>query len=243
MQRIRLCMAAGLVVLAFGACSGGGNERADTIIPPSATPAAAASTPATAGSTATAPSTPTAAASPADTELSKALLTLDDMPTGWTLSTDGPDSGGDTELCGKDPLPGEPRAKVSRDFEKGSFTQATSTVQAWGKGEASHEMQTARQVMSSCTTWTDTDKDGKPETYRLSPLSFPKLGDETLAVRLSLDTSGATVAADAIYIRRGDYITIVGNLAAGFGTAEVDSALTEQLARKADAKLQAFLSR
>jgi hypothetical protein len=75
-------------------------------------------------------------------------------------------------------------------------------------------------------------------TWHVSPLSFPKLDDQTLALYLTAQPqsgilAGTNVGANLISIRSGDNLAFVVNL----GLPVVDSSLTENLARKQADKL------
>jgi hypothetical protein len=91
-----------LLVSALLITACGGNDKADTIDALPATPSQAAADTATLAPTETLP-TPTAvpiSQIPASDRLQRALLTLDDMPSGWTVGTDDDDD--DDDFCGRD---------------------------------------------------------------------------------------------------------------------------------------------
>ena len=92
----------------------------------------------------------------------------------------------------------------------------------------------ALQKRLSCTTWTDTDSSGTKTTYELAPLSFPKIGDQTFAFRMTVETSLLSAESDFVYVRAGDFVIEVGNVAVG----SVDSDLTATPVQKALEKLQ-----
>jgi hypothetical protein len=203
---------------------------------PTRTPTASASATPTRTPTPAAPAaaTGTAGAAARGVDLTKALLTLDDLPPGWTTPSPSPDS---SAFCNQD-ITIRPTARADADFERGqSFV--FHGLGAYNRGEAAAAMDQERKTLANCTQWTETDSDGTTTTYRVRPLSFPKLGDETLAFRLSAEAAGAVAEVDGVFIRRGDVISRVGNGQVGVRVAVVDSALTEQLARKANAKLAA----
>jgi hypothetical protein len=74
---------------------------------------------------------------------------------------------------------------------------------------------------------------------RFQPESFPRLGDETIAVSITLHSKGSglnlAVRGDYVAVRTGDVITAVGQ----FGLAQTPSMTTfERLTRRAVAKVR-----
>lgn len=83
-------------------------------------------------------------------------------------------------------------------------------------------------------------------------LSFPQVGDETLAIRMSGEVTflpdpneefsfdfSATLEADLIVVRRDNLVMILAHLAPGvFGPASLDSSETEQIVRAGVTKLE-----
>ena len=229
-------------VLVVAACSSGGSDRAETVSPVAPTPTEAATADEAEG-VSQPESTPTPAGEAVEItaeELSAALLTLDDMPTGWTISPPDEDDDDDgTELCGQEF--GEVAEAVDR--AEASFNQSdlgpfiVQTLGLFREGEAGQNLALFVEAAGSCSEWTAVDSEGEETNWRISALSFPKFGDETFAFRLSSDpTIIGIVTVDAIIVRRGDVILLLAHLA--FGFEGVDSELTESLTRIADEKLE-----
>lgn len=239
-----------LLVIAIGfACAltpgcGGESERATTI-EPTVTPTEAAETP---DDTAALDETPTPSpTSPDDQEiderLSEALLTLEDMPTGWTVSPpeeDEEDSG--TGICGLESgqFTRDATARATANFQESEFgPMLAQIIDVFSGDDAEGTMVEFADALSSCTEWTDIDEEGAETEWQLSPLSFPKIGDETFAFRMSTVTFLGAVELDFIVWRRGDIVEVLGHTAIGF--EGVDSEQTEAFVRRADEKLTAIL--
>lgn len=225
-----------LVVAAAAACSGDdGDDRAQMLTGSTSTPPVAVERPVATP----APGSPTPrAASP---DLTRALLTLEDMPTGFTLTGPRPDREG-SKPCGKS---AELRARaiqnLEAEFTKGSLGPfVTHTIGSYKSGDAGIAFDYARAVFEDCRTWTEPGDDGVPIEYRASPLSFPRLGDQTFAMRVDAKIGTVDAQVDIVFVRRGDVIFLIGNTMGGLGVATVDTPLTEQLVRKADEKLGAL---
>lgn len=180
--------------------------------------------------------TPAATPMPLEAQLSEALLTLEDMPTGWTTGPPVAAGGaGDLTLCGVEPQ-ASPSAQVRVGFQQseiGPFVE--QTVYAFPQGEATQAMAEALAASESCSEWTETNEDGTQTTWRASLMAFPDVGDETLALRVSAEAPIlGTLTMDLVYVRRGDLVTGVAHSTWGFA---VDSEQTEAFVRRADEKL------
>lgn len=235
---IPLAVSAILVI----AC-GGGNDRATTI--EQETPATTVTAPM--NEQTTTPVLPTETPSPPQEQrediakrLPDALLTLEDMPTGWTVSPPDEDDEEDdgTDLCGVESTAfADPIAEAETSFQKAELGPfLVQAVDVYAEGQAPEVMADFLEAAQSCTEWTEIDEDGTETTWRLAPLSFPKLGDETISFRMSTITIIGPIEMDFIVWRRGDLIDVMGHFA--FGFEGVDSDQTESFARLADEKLR-----
>lgn len=231
-----------LILIVIGAC--GGSERAATILL-TATPV----------ETSTAPAEPTAnpkTSSPAATavegdelveRLPEALLALEDMPAGWTVRVivDDEEDDGST-ICGvaSGQFSRDAFARFTADFQKAEFGPfLDQVVDYFPEGEAERVMAEFSDAFRSCTEWTVIEEDGTETTWRLGPLSFPKIGDETFAFRMSTVTFLGAVELDFITWRRQDIVVVIAHTSIGF--EGIDGEQTEAFVRRADEKLRAFL--
>jgi hypothetical protein len=167
---------------------------------------------------------------PTEDDLKPLMLTLSDMPVGWTTWND--DSGDDSSspLCGHPGDSGINQVKTSVDFKKSDFGPFFSeTLAVFKKGDAEQWMDQFKAKLT-CNEDTITGDDGTPTPVELSPLSFPKIGDDTFALRMTADTGilGSYVV-DAIYVRVGNKVIGILNLQLG----AVDSDLTQSLTQLA----------
>lgn len=255
MSRIVLLCVAILVLAACGGGAATSNDRAATIPTPTATAQSVADAHSTAvpsatevamtpKSTATVLTTKVATPTPKPSkglpttdQLKTALLTLSDMPTGWTTSDQTGSDNSSSSMCGATPTPtSSDETTVSVDFQRSQLGPfLTEQINAVPSGQMKKVFDKIKNSLS-CTSWTEPDSEGTPTTYQLSPLSFPKMGDDTFAFRMSGGSGIFTFEADAVYIRVGDSIITIANVAVG----SVNSDLTESIAQKAVDKLQAF---
>lgn len=154
-----------------------------------------------------------------------ALLTLDDMPTGWTGTAPTVESrtpgGTYASFCAAE-LPARSIAAAAVDFEKSALGPLFSqTIVLYPDGDSAEAaFDDLLEAARNCPEMTDSA--GNTNTF--SPLSFPAIGDETFAMR-----SSGLVELDIINIRVDDaLITIMHG-----GLGAVDSAQTETFARAA----------
>jgi predicted small secreted protein len=176
-------------------------------------------------------------------QLRAALLTINDMPTGFTLdATNKKDSNSNFQGC--EQLAGlEQRSDTENgidvSFTKGGFGPfvSESLGQKTEQG-AKDALDKFANAFSACKTVRSIGSDGKAIELKLSPLSFPKLGDDTFALRMSGDAEGITVGFDVVVIRRSGVMILILN--AGIGSP--DSAITETVARKALEKVDKVMA-
>jgi hypothetical protein len=183
--------------------------------------------------------TPGPSVAPAEALLSQALLTLEDMPVGWTAGPRVDTNGtGELSLCGV-PAQYSPSAQVDAGFQQSDIGPFVGqVVQAFAPGEAEGAIADGRAATQSCGAWTETNEDGTQTQWQVSMLAFPQIGDETLALRLSAEGAPyGIVTMDLVYVRRGDYLTGVAHSVWGY---VVDSDRTATLVNRADEKLAAL---
>lgn len=227
-----LLTAIGIIIL--GAC-GGGNDRADTV--DVSTPTATAKT----GSTTTVPGTIAAPSATAEQEvdagvLSKVVLTLEDMPAGWIVSPPSADGEDSDDFCGAEAKL-QPKNLADAEFKQSDFGPfVAQRASLFSVGDAKKAMDSIRDTFKSCgATWTSSDT--PPMTWTISALSFPKIGDETFAVRLS--TTGVPLfgvaQVDVLYFRKGPVTEVLGYIALGPATATASP--LEPMAKKVEEKL------
>ena len=104
-------------------------------------------------------------------------------------------------------------------------------------GVAKRQLDALARALPGCQPQTATQADGSVLTYTVTPLPFPTLGEQTVAVRLKVDGSLLPIQGNAIFIRRANSVVIVTLLVVGL--IAPDAALTEMLARRADARFAA----
>lgn len=227
-----------VLVLLLGAC-GGGDDRATTIEPtgsPDEDAADLTNTPTGEVEETTETEVETEQAADSPDEL---LLTLGDMPTGWTTAPEmvsGDDEGGATGFCGEPPIDEqfEPSAEAEAAFKKDDFGPFVNhAVAIYESREAEQAMDAALEAAQSCQEWTETE-DGEETTFTLQPVSFPTVGDQTVAFRINAESQDFTFTGDVVFWRRGDLISLFSHLAFQGG---LDSDLTEELVMAADDKL------
>ena len=239
MIQMRMIVAALCLVLALtAACSrdGDGGEKREAASSDAATAGAAAG-----ASPATSTQAPAAGGAQGQApDLSRALLTLADLPTGWS-EAQPPESEDDVNsgFCGTGSASVTNVGKVSAEFTgEAPGSLVAQTVSAYGVGDAKRVLDFLGETLRGCTEWRETTADGQVITYRFAPLPFPRLGDQSLTTRMKLEIGDVSVEVDIVVIRRGDIATLLAHIAtASGGPPNIDSTLTERVARRADARL------
>jgi hypothetical protein len=173
-------------------------------------------------------------------QLNSALLTLGDLPTGWTTTAPQPDNPEDNICDFDEKTVSQPLADLKVDFQRaetGPFL--VQTLQSYEGDGAEKVLSAFLEKFQSCSSWTTTDDKGKQTKWQVSGLSFPKSGDQTIAMRIASEaTILGILELDFVVIRRGRIINAVGYGELGF--KGIDSSQTEQFVKRADEKLQSL---
>lgn len=232
MRRNSLILGLLSFVLVLGACGDDGEERARTVDPPHASESADQE-PENAG--ANEPES-------GDLDVEAALLTLDDMPTGWTQGPDeapsDEDAGADATLCEEEPLSeGGAHDEASADFSAGDFgPQLSHTVWTLDSDQSERGLEALIEALNNCEEWTEETADG-PVTFRPAPLSFPSFGDEIVAIRIDVESELFDATMDMIAWRRANVMSLLGVIEV-FGTP--DGEQTEEFVRVADERIDSL---
>lgn len=178
--------------------------------------------------------TPASAVTPVE-DPSRALPARDDLPAGWHMH---------------EPLraPGNPKPATLRATADaasvGPNPYVAHTVDVYEPGTGAQAMHDLRRLFRPSVTYAMTfpTTTGGTRTVRVRfwGLSFPKLGDERLAVGFDAADGGKGAF---VAIRRGDVITMLRHFTVGTTDGSVDDELTEELARRADERLAQLLNR
>lgn len=172
----------------------------------------------------------------ASASLSGKLLAVADMPTGFSVdtSTGSPDSTPSgcpafdtTKTVKKFP------AYVEAKFSAGGFgPQIEEALASASVTQVRSAFADFAKAVASCPHFDIPDSSGGTDRVSLSALSFPRFGDGTYALRMSIKSSTLTVEGDLVLVEKGNVLMLVANI--GLTT---DSKVTSQVVSKAYAKL------
>jgi len=97
------------------------------------------------------------------------------------------------------------RCEAEASFtEGGAFgTQLDTSVVSFDMLDLKTNLSHLASQLSKCPAVTATDKSSEKSEIAISALSFPNLGDETLAMRLTIKTEGISGVADLIFVAQG----------------------------------------
>lgn len=155
-------------------------------------------------------------------ELQAALVTLDDLPTGYSPDEVSEDDD-DTEFESDNPECKD-RYALLEDFgddadveAEVAFAQepATTVEHSWGTYSTSGEELSAQfaaieSVVAECSQGRIISTDGTPPLdVTFTPISFPKLGDDSFAMNGEVSTDGFTVALTLAFVRVGQNVQTV----------------------------------
>lgn len=240
---IALSATAALLLTACGA------ERDDRAVTVERTDTATAGTAATADPTQETASTETVAAEPepaagrslTQEQLHQALPAVTDLPTGWSVVADGDDAADeDVDSTVSPPecqvvfdalgeRDAEPVSEAAVDFGRGELGPFLDvSIASYEEPVEPGRLQAAAEALSTCPDFTVEDPE-QTVTFSASALSFPNLGDETLAIRLSGEVDDFDVSADQVLVVVGANVVSLTSLS----ILDNDPAALEAAARAA----------
>jgi hypothetical protein len=250
---VRAGSLASAFILILAGCGGSHSAatRGTGQAPAASAPAGTAPTaPTGTAPTGTAPAGTTPSAEPtafSASELTARLLTVADLPSGFTVDADPHDTEGrisstDTrcgplvDLMNSDGKPPGAVADADASFTKSELGPniATGLASFPSVAAAQSFLDTVSAAMKSCGSLTETDKDGSSYDFGVAPLAFPPTGDAASAIRMSADLGGYPAQVDIVLARVGSTLLYVANTGLG-GT---DTGLTEEVAARAVAKVR-----
>ncbi|GAA1962698.1 sensor domain-containing protein [Catenulispora subtropica] len=232
------------LLLSLGTAAGCGSSKSAP--KPTAT-SASTPTAGTASSPATSGPSPSATALSAD-DLEARLLTVADLPSGFSVDSDNADANGTisatdprcrplVDLMNSDGKPSGAVADADTSFTRSELGPniATGLASFPSTQDAQKLMDSVTKAMRACTELTETDKDGTSYDFAVAPLESPKTGDAVGAIRMSADIGGYPAQIDIVLVRVGSTLLYVANT----GLGDTDAGLTQDVVKRAVAKLQA----
>ena len=171
-----------------------------------------------------------AASDPGAGSMDEVVITLEDLPAGWTTGA-ADDDESDDDFCGvAAPTDlAEPVEEAESSFQQSDFGPFLSSVAGRFESDevAAQLLEDFSTGFEACNGYTEVDENGTETTYSIEPLSFPDLGDDTFSVRLAASTALGPFALDVVFTRVDD--VLLGVVNGGFGAA--DTAVTEEAMR------------
>ncbi|MDR7253979.1 hypothetical protein J2X46_002969 [Nocardioides sp. BE266] len=178
-------------------------------------------------------------------QIGKALLTVSDLPAGWTATpAEEEEESEDTVsppkckdvLDALDETSTDAAAEGEANFNKGGpfGTVLSQTISSYADPVDSSRVQKIADAFSDCPSFDSTDSDGTVSKVTVSPMSFGNLGDQTLAFAMTLESSAFTVSVNVAYVVIGHNVVAMVN----GGLAGADGAQLEKLAKQAITKLE-----
>lgn len=180
-----------------------------------------------------------------EAQIRKALLSVSDLPTGWTATpAEDDDESEDTVsppkcrdvLDALDDTSTDAAAEGEANFSKGGpfGTILSQTISSYNEAVDSSRVQEIADAFSECPNFSSTDSDGEVSKVSVSPMSFGNVGDQTLAFAMTLESSMFTFSVNVAYVVVGHNVVAMIN----GGVAGADGAQLEKLAKQAITKLE-----
>jgi hypothetical protein len=238
MMRSMLAVMLAVVVAATGAC-GGRDDRAVTINEGDGTSSQTKDNP-----EAEAPDDPVGDEL-TQKQVNAALLTVADLPSGWTLGEPSEDDSDDDEItpakCGElvDAMSADEEAAVAegeRDFNKGGpfGTLMGVSISSYEEEVDSDKLTDIAEVFGECSSFKGTDSEGVATEYKVAPLSLANIGDKSLALTMTVESEGFTIPINI-------YLVVIGHNVMTFfngGVTGADGADLETIGKLAIKRLE-----
>jgi hypothetical protein len=167
------------------------------------------------------------------------LLSLSDLPSGWSVDNSPDTNSGATPDCFKKAksTTNLTKAKAVAKFQNGSNgIPSLEEDIAYQPGHAQATMAQFAQVMAGCGQITFS-AEGHTFKGTVGQMSFPTLGQQTEPYQVNLSTSAngldVTIGLDLVAIRQGDEIAVLFYI--DLGTPDINE--VQQFAQKAASKL------
>jgi len=182
----------------------------------------------------TAASSPSPAVNAANPVLKAALLTVTDLPAGWSAFQSSDNSGGPASCPA---LNNGPWKKLPQSADA-NFSQGQAgpflleELASGSSNQVSAALQSFANATSTCSHFTSKSGSNTLD-LTLTALSFPKYADSTYAFAITIKSdAGLNAAGDIVVVRKGNVLMEVTVF--GFGSVPVSQA--EDLVSKAVAK-------
>lgn len=173
------------------------------------------------------------------------LLTVADLPSGWTLGEPTEEDSDDDKIepaqCAElmDSMDADEEDAVAegeRNFNKGGpfGTLMGVSISSYEDEVDSDKLKQIADVFGECSSFKGTDKGGVVTDYKVAPLSLANIGDESLALTLTARSEGFTIPINF-------YLVVVGHNVLTFyngGIAGADGAQLETIGKLAIKRLE-----
>lgn len=141
------------------------------------------------------------------TQLRSKLLTLSNMPTGWTVDNSSSGGGGASGGC----LAGVKRApksemKVTASFENGQLPQLEEELVSGREGTGAYNR--FNRVLAGCKHFSVTSN-GETLTATVGAMSFPAVGNESSAYGVTFSVKGINAGADFVLFKVGSVAGVI----------------------------------
>jgi hypothetical protein len=139
------------------------------------------------------------------TQVDSHLLSISNMPTGWSVD-DSINSSSSIPCLKPIKSPTKDQVKASVAYEDGSLPEIQEVVAAGHGVVASYKK--LNHVLEDCKSFTYSSG-GKKITGNIGPLLFPNVGAHSNAYAINLNVQGASVGADIVVFETGRYVCAV----------------------------------
>lgn len=194
---MKMIVALSVIAAMASACSSTTNGAASTNSKPG--PSSTVSSPAD-----------TMTSGPSTADLRSQLLSVSDLPTGWSVDSSSSDDSAAPACLRQVKAITHTAERAEAYFIKGTDlpTLGDSIGNYASAAVARQKFTSATAILNACRD-ISFDLNGTHITGSLGAMSFPKFGDQSAAWQMTLSAEGETAGGDAVLIQKGQEMTLL----------------------------------
>ena len=142
------------------------------------------------------------------------LLTVNQMPVGWSVASTGGGGGGTTGCVAPHIRGAKPYSTGSVAYQQGSGPPEIEERLAAYSGSLAKKFAHVVRVLAACRSLTMPNGTRKVHA-QLGQMSFPKMGNQSAAFALTASVQNINVGADILLVRKGQIVMLLMELDLG----------------------------
>lgn len=146
----------------------------------------------------------------AEKDLAKLLVSISDVPNGFTVRPPGLSEDSETQVCDADAFPPEAKrtARAGISFTKAQVVLSEKLTSYTSANEAESVLANARSAYQQCKAFDRTDDHGAVAHYTVAALSFDRVAEDQVAFRVTFAANTYSGTGDFVAARADSLIMV-----------------------------------